>query len=316
MNCETFLSDLYPYADGELGDSPAAKAVARHVSACPSCADQVREHGEIRRILRRAYESRPTPPTLEGKIRQAMTAESAPTILRETLPRRPADRRFFAFRPMAMAASVLLAAAGFWYALQPNSASSTAAFPTALAERVAAKHHICCERHEAHHLAGIPRDCPHAAKAIEEHFLSQGSSLMAAAPDLTRHGFAFESVNFCGIRGPGCVSGGHILYVNATGDRRLSVFSIPAPLVPNRHELDQYDHITSPVPACRPVITQVADRGHPACVAMWHQGDSYYFCCGEISDDQMRLLVEEVRIAAERPATQDMFARISRNVVP
>jgi len=315
MNCETFSNDLYPYADGELGDSPAADAVAAHVSACPACAARVREHGEIRRILRRTFESRPTPPALAGKIRQAIAAESDPVLLRHPATSRSSSRRWV-FRPMAIAASLVLATAGFWYVTREHSPSSTAAFPTGLAQRVAAKHYICCDRHEVHHLPGIPKDCLHAAKAIEEHFLSQGSSILAAAPDLTRHGFTFESVNFCGIRGPGCVSGGHILYVNTAGDRRLSVFSIPAPLVPNRHELDQHDHVTAPVRACRPVICQVVDRGHPFCVAMWHQGDSYYFCCGEMSDGQMRLLADDVRLAAERPATREMFALLSGNPAP
>ncbi len=132
---------------------------------------------------------------------------------------------------------------------------------------------------------------------------------------MTRHGFTFESANFCGVRGDRCedgrhddgeghgdahdahtggVNGGHLLYAkkDASAPVRLSVFSVP-----RWDDLDRLGSVVSDRDEIRLASFSPGDDGPEMCIAVWHQDATSYVCCGQVDVPSMKDIVTDVRVA-------------------
>ncbi len=314
MNCTEVHKALYAFADGQLGAKSCVKVVS-HIEACAACRHIVDEHRALRGAMGRDLERIPVPSGLQDKIRLAIAAErsSGPEVALDMAARssdagvtvpatfeQTSARAIFTIRRLAVAACVVVAVGAIWkYAIPHGSGPGQA-----LASLTVKKHNHCCSHHATHHGAGIPRDHGQAAGAIDEHF---DYAIRALAPDLTSHGFEFESANFCGIRAAGCTDGGHIIYVRSNGDgvTRFSVFSVP-----RREDVDHFGsgavgEVTGPL-----TVPQGGDRPDVH-VVMWRESGTNYFCCGNLDPNVLSQLTDEVRLAMQRPPTAALFAMLT-----
>jgi anti-sigma factor RsiW len=104
MNCETALSLLPAYGDGEL-DLAQALELERHIESCPACAIAQRTQAALRQALRAAPYHR-APDLLRARLRaQLPLAPAAPAASAPVTPR----RRDWSRWATAMAASLALA---------------------------------------------------------------------------------------------------------------------------------------------------------------------------------------------------------------
>ena len=307
MNCDAVRHSLYAYAEGQLSDGEH-RELAAHVAACAACRGLIEEHRTLRSALLRYLHAIPVPQVLRQKIHAVIHPEraSASPAIPPAAWSRPATRYLSRPRVIAVAACLAIAAVGGWrYGISPEEAPVPG---TTLAVLAATKHEQCCALCAAHHERGLPQECAQVASAIDGHF---GNLIHALAPDLSAHGFKFESANYCGIRGPECTYGGHVVYVKG-GDApvRFSVFSVHRDYVPNAPEVDRCQRGLSDGKT-EPGFLDVQVKGRAVCVAMWHQESTYYFCCGEIPAGWMSSLVAGVQLALDKPRTREMFAMLS-----
>ncbi len=46
-------------------------------------------------------------------------------------------------------------------------------------------------------------------------------------------------------------------------------------------------------------------------VVMWREGETNYFCCGDLDPNELGQLTDEVRLATQRPPTAALFAMLT-----
>lgn len=311
MNCEAAQSLLPAFADGRsAGDD--LRLLETHVAGCAACRARVEELRSLRSALQRDLRTITAPAVLRDRIR-AITGRSRTSpeggdfSPGRSPPSVSAGRYWRLPRLVAAAACLALAAVAVWHWGVPREPVPTA--PGArLAVMAAAKHMRCCALCEAHHKQGLPRECAQVAVAIDQHFQN---TIHALAPNLSSHGYDFESANYCGIRGSGCTFGGHVVYLRG-GDvpMRFSVFSVHREYVPDAPEVDRCQR-TLGGGKIEPGFLDAQVEGRGVCVAMWHRDSTYYFCCGEMPGEQMSPLVADVQLTLENLRVREMFAALA-----
>src|ERR1700734_4440108 len=108
MNCDDSEILLNALIDGEL-DAGHARAVEKHVAACPTCTGKLTEFREIHDAVSTAGLKMAAPAHLRSRIEKALPLPSARVIA----PRRffqPSRRKFFGGFAMGTALSAALAA--------------------------------------------------------------------------------------------------------------------------------------------------------------------------------------------------------------
>ncbi|RTZ93155.1 MAG: hypothetical protein DSY92_01160 [Planctomycetota bacterium] len=99
-DCIRFKERLHEWVDGELGEV-VADEVDTHLSLCPKCADAARAIEHMKLLVKSKVRQSRVPEGLAGKVRQAITIESA----RYSHRKRWTGRRLV---PFATAAAILL----------------------------------------------------------------------------------------------------------------------------------------------------------------------------------------------------------------
>src|SRR5207248_550115 len=108
MTHASFESQIDAYLDGELAKDDA-REMATHIAGCAECIRFRNERTALRSaIAARAPESR-APDALRDRVKASLRAAAQPTIT-------PARRSFsgVVWRPLAIAASLLIIAVGSW----------------------------------------------------------------------------------------------------------------------------------------------------------------------------------------------------------
>lgn len=301
MSCQSVRQYIIAYADGELceRDHPA---VVEHIQGCDSCGPVVDGHRKLQSVLSVQFAAIPVSADLQSRLRQALSAET------ETAPPQvplSATRKRWA-RPgriLALAASLAIVATLAWQ----YAASGQSGEPNLL---ITGRHNNCCAHHAEHQHPDLPPQIEGLAASITR---SQADhNIQAIAPDLSGHGYEFESANFCGVQVPTCSRGGHIIYArNDGGDTvRLSIFSVPRWI-----KLDGCGGAGTNTEPIQPVVVAQAN-GPDLSFACWHKGETNYICCGAVTPDEMKRLAGDVQIALANPILETWFAVASLDSRP
>ena len=279
MNCTSVRKFLYAFADGQLGVQANCE-VLDHLKMCPACSRVVDEHQSLRAAVGRSLATEKTPDELRQRVVQRLAGASARPV------------RWL--RPLAAAACVALAATGAWWAFSSQSPDSDQSAnapvrveggPTA-ATMIAEVHRLCLAEPGKHQQPSLPRDRSQVAAAINQHFAGR---VAAVAPNLSRFGYEFESVNLCGIDASLSREGGHLIYASADRQTRLSLFCVP--------RLDRLDQGSGPSPDGYLQYEVDQDGGKKLSILAWHRNSTSYACCGSLTIEQLRDMVAGIRLA-------------------
>jgi hypothetical protein len=130
---------------------------------------------------------------------------------------------------------------------------------------------------------------PQVAPAITRHF---GGRVAAVAPDLSAFGYEFESVNYCGIDARLSREGGHLIYVSADRQSRVSLFCVP--------RLDRLDQCADrAAPSADGYLQYEVDQenGRKLSILAWHRNSTSYAFCGNLTMEQLREMFAGIRLA-------------------
>ncbi len=294
MTCAAVRKFLYALADGQLADKANAQ-VSDHVKACSACSRLVGEHQSLRTALGRQIEAVPIPRGLEDRVRQAITAG-------KPVPRPNRWRAILRVRTYAAAACIVLATLAAWRFALPASSAMRVGPGEGAASAVVMTHNMCCDHAASHQNTDLPKSLAGLASAISAHY---DHIIRVFAPDLSGHGFAFESANLCGVMDRDGCHGGHLLYAKSDNKltTRLSVFSIP-----------RWDDLDGDEPAPNDGRTRqfivAQDTGPDISVAVWHEDATSFICCAEVAPDTMADLVKDVRLALHDTTPRRMLAML------
>jgi anti-sigma factor RsiW len=322
MSCTTIRKFLYAFADGQLGVEANCQ-VLDHLKMCGDCSRVVEQHQALRTRLRDSLGKVQVPQGLHERVCQAVSTG-------KTATRRRGVRVLLTFKPLALAACITLVATVAWqYAIRPGGTDQSAGGQFVLASledeaasMIVSKHTMCCDGAASHHNQALPQTLTGLAAVISARY---DDIIQVLAPDLSDHGFAFESANLCGLRG-GCgnghhhdnespddapeehhggVNGGHLLYVkgDASVPTRLSVFSVP-----RWDELDRLGSVVSDRDEICLVSVSPGADGREMCIAVWHQDATSYVCVGQVDVPSMKDIVTDVRIALGNSPTLTVLA--------
>lgn len=289
MNCTGVKKFIYAFADNQLGVKESCE-VLDHLKLCPGCSRLVDEHQTLRKAIVEQCQEVHAPAALRSRLLESVQSP-APAELAPIPGRRPGWQR------LAAAACLLLAAGGVaWWGLPGGAGSgeSPARVITPVprgesaASMIAAVHFACCNHHEMHQSKSLPAHLGEVAPALRDHF---DDTLAARAPDLSRYGFAFESVNLCGVRDkPGC-EGGHIIYVNER-EHRLSFFSVP------RWDcLDKCGRAAGDPGGEFREYSVERESGPALQIVAWHEHATTYICCACVEPELLEDMVRDTRTA-------------------
>ena len=302
MNCQSVRQYIIAYADGEL-NAREHPAVVEHIQGCDACGALVNGHRKLRSALSVQFAAIPVSADLQSRLRQALSAEpeAAPP---PQVPLHVTRKRWA--RPgriLALAASLAIVATLAWQYAAPTQAET----PELL---ITERHKGCCSHHAEHQHPDLPPQIEGLAASITRS--QEAYSIQAIAPDLSDHGFEFESANFCGVQIPTCSRGGHIIYArnDGTDTVRLSVFSVP-----RWTKLDAWGGSGTNSQQIQPFV--VAQPDDPdLCFACWHKGKTNYICCGAVAPNEMQQLAGDVQIALASPILETWFAVASLDSRP
>lgn len=304
LTCSAARRLLYAFADGELPVRENCD-VLDHLKMCPDCARVVADQQALRAAIR-TMTDRDTAPA-DFVARAFALVEPAG----EAQAKGP--RRFnLLLIPLGVAACLAILTFSFWRSFAPASLKPVSlsearelASSDAAASRVVQVHEYCCNRHD-HHEPSLPQALAGLSAAMSAHF---NDVISVLAPDFSTSGFQFESANFCGFKPRN--RGAHLIYVahaDAAEPKRLSFFSVPRwsylDRCPSHKGLDDHDFRRFTVPAERTGYAIVA----------WHDNQTTYICCGEMSVTEMVSMVEPVRIAMHGRENRIALALASLNL--
>lgn len=287
LTCTTARRLLYAFADGELPIKENCD-VLDHLKMCPDCARIVADQQALRAALRTLTES----DARSAEFADKALAHAEASKVAHAKPRR---RISLFLVPLAAAASIALLSLTIWRNFGTPAESVTAvetrqlASSDTAASRVVQVHEYCCNLHDQHHDANLPQGLAGLSSAMAAHF---NNVINVLAPDFSTSGFQFESANYCGFKPRN--RGAHLIYLAHADDsepRRLSFFSVPRwsylDRCPSHKGLDDHDFRKFTVPDERTSYSVVA----------WHDNQTTYICCGEMSVPEMVSMVEPVRVA-------------------
>lgn len=282
MNCMSVRKFLYAFADGQLGVQANCE-VLDHLKMCPACSRLVDEHQTLRAAVGRSVAAEKTPEGLHQRVVQRVEGASA------------TPGRWL--RPLAAAACVALAATGAWWAFSNQSAdpNQTANAPVRVeggptaATMIAEVHRMCLAEPAKHQYPSLPRDRSQVASAINQHF---GGRIAAVAPNLSRFGYEFESVNLCGIDASLSREGGHLIYASADRQSRVSLFCVP-----RLDRLDQCSEVSGPSPDGYLQYEVDQEGGKKLAILAWHRNSTSYACSANLTIEQLREMVAGIRLA-------------------
>ncbi|MEK6643755.1 MAG: zf-HC2 domain-containing protein [Planctomycetota bacterium] len=291
MNCNDARKHLHAFADGEL-PAPQADAVAKHVDACPTCDQTVKDHRTLRSALCSVIVAAPVPEALKFKINAVVSSDTT------AAPSASGGGMFGTrLRAYSLAACILFASGLFlWRSLSQSGAPTNVAIgPKQIATvpgpatLVADVHNKCCDHGPGHHRKDLPTKLADLGPALCSHF---NDKIKALAPDLSAHGYRFESANLCGIQNTPGSSGGHLLYANDTKPSRLSFFSVP-----RWDELgDCMTACAEPATGCRQCEVPEKDGGTLA-ILTWTKDGTTYVCCGAEPAAVIASMISQARMA-------------------
>ncbi len=305
LTCTAARRFLYAFADGELAVKENCD-VLDHLKMCPDCARVVADQQALRASLGRVTESVAAPPGFANAVLDSLDPPAAS---------RPARRWVRIFVPIAAAAaSIAFVSFSIWHAFASRAPEPVPAVGTrqiassdAAASRVVQVHEYCCNLHDQHQDVALPQGLAGLSPAMAAHF---NNIITVLAPDFSTSGFQFESANYCGFKPRN--RGAHLIYVAHAEDRdpkRLSFFSIPRwsylDRCPAHKGLEDHDFRKFTVPE---------ERSSYAVVA-WHDNQTTYICCGEMSVPEMISMVEPVRVVLKERGERIALALGSINAL-
>ena len=133
MTHPPFEAQLDSYLDGELADADA-RALESHLAQCSECARFRDERLALRAAITARVPAYPAPPALRDRVRTTLAAAAAaPPARSERPPRRPVSLAA-RWRPLVLAASLMIAALGGWSVARRQAAGDQ------LADAVLASH--------------------------------------------------------------------------------------------------------------------------------------------------------------------------------
>lgn len=283
MNCTSVRKFLYAFADGQLGVTANCE-VLDHLKMCPSCSSLVDEHQALRTAVGRTLSATKTPEDLRARVSRHLEGAAS-------------GRRIRWLRPVAVAAVLALAATGAWWAMSPRTdgQQQQAAAPVRVeggptaATMIAEVHRTCLADPAKHQFPSLPKDRSLVVSAVNQHF---DGRLAAVAPDLSRFGYDFESVNYCGIDARLSREGGHLIYASADRQSRVSLFCVP-----RLDRLDQFTPRTAPSPDGYLQYEVDQENGKKLSILAWHRNSTSYACCANLPMEQLREMVAGIRLA-------------------
>jgi mycothiol system anti-sigma-R factor len=279
MNCTSVRKFLYAFADGQLGVRANCE-VLDHLKMCPECSRLVEEHQSLRAAIGRSVATEKTPEGLRQRVVARLESASV----------RPCSW----LRPLAAAACLVFAATAAWWTLSDRIADHNPSAngpvrveggPTS-ATMIAEVHRMCLAEPAKHQYPSLPRDRSQVASAINRHFAGR---VAAVAPNLSRFGYEFESVNLCGIDASMSREGGHLVYASADRQSRVSLFCVP--------RLDRLDQGGGPSPDGYVQYEVDQEGGKKLSILAWHRNSTSYACCANLTIEQLREMVAGIRLA-------------------
>lgn len=306
LTCTAARRLLYAFADGELPVKENCD-VLDHLKMCPDCARIVADQQALRAALRSLSNSDAAPADF---VQRAYALVEPPRISQPNSSR----RLQYLLIPVGIAASIAILTFVFWRSFAPAHSRPGAPVETrelvssdTAASRVVQVHEYCCNNHDQHHDINLPHGLAGLSPAMSAHF---NDVISVLAPDFSTSGFQFESANYCGFKPRN--RGAHMIYVAHAEDadpKRLSFFSIPRWSYLDRCQahkgLDDHDFRRFTVPD---------ERTNYAVVA-WHDNQTTYICCGEMSVAEMVSMVEPVRVAMHQREGRVGLALASLNLL-
>lgn len=290
MNCKSVQKFLYAFADGQLSVKANCE-VLDHLKMCPACSRRVDEHQHLRKAIGRSLSAISAPPQLAARIEESLGGKGR--SLR--LPR-AGVRTWRSSAAFIGVAAVLMIAAGIYLLdFEPSQMPQTPmqmAGPSARgmggAKLVGDIHGRCTSRGRGHQNPTLPENLTEVGQAVAGHF---DNRLAVSFPDLTSHGYQFESANFCGVDAAGSHEGGHVVYASPKSGR-VSFFVSP--------RTDQFDAMpgTDGDDGSYRQFELPGEAGaRGLAVLAWHRGATTYVACGDVDVNKLRLMVGAIRTA-------------------
>jgi anti-sigma factor RsiW len=299
MTCQSARKFLHAFADGQMSVKASCELLD-HLKMCPPCSAIVEEHQAMRQAVGRYIAAAaPASEPLESAIRAKLGLP--PRLIRRKAPvlapGGSAARRYL------LAAAIVLAAGVAWWGLSDKfgdridagGSHRIAAGPrvdrvqpgTSAASHAAEVHFRCLARGPDHQSPLLPNRLSEVEPALRSRL---GDHVAVLAPDLSKYGYQFESVNLCSVTQGDASVGGHLVYVSADHSRRLSFFSVP-----------RRDRLTEDGDRSRrnsevPVFYAVAHVGGADLVlCAWHKDATTYLCAAQENPQQVERMVNAVR---------------------
>jgi anti-sigma factor (TIGR02949 family) len=286
MNCTAARKYIYAFADGQL-DVHVNCEVLDHLKMCPQCGRLADEQQSLRRALAQQLNATHAPAGLREKIAMGLCT---PAPMSRKWSYSDSNLRRLLIPLLTAAAAIALAVFVIRDAFFPHEETLVSVTQNAKAVSLVAQvHDACCAHPLTHQSKELPADLSQLGAAISEHY---HASIAALAPNLSGHGFDFESANFCGVRNCPGSGGGHLIYLAKKKDKRLSFFSVPRwdcldkcgqQGIPNSDDVRWYE--------------VDGDLGQKLSILAWHNDATTYICCGPLPADEIKSIVHDVRTA-------------------
>lgn len=112
MNCDETRGLLHAYLDGEL-DLARSLEIEQHLQECAACSDLSRAYRELQTVMSSGALHYPAPSALRSRILNSLEQVSGPDRPYDVALRLP-EARWRLWRPLALAATIALAAVTLW----------------------------------------------------------------------------------------------------------------------------------------------------------------------------------------------------------
>jgi len=283
MNCTQVRRFLYAFADGELPVRENCE-VLDHLKMCPSCTQIVADQQVLRKAIGRNVGGQPVPADLKHRAMAHLKGHSRTP--------KPPPAMWQRLAPLAAAAAVV-AAFGVWYwnfAEEDFELSSIWRSPKlikqspSIAQQIVTMHCDCIALGPAHQAKDLPSTIDDLRNAAPARF---SKAVEVLVPDLSDRGYAFETVNTCGLYG---ANGVHLIYA-AAGGLKLSLFNLPNCRLDCRRFRCYND--------CRYYADTTTKDGVEYTLTGWHseRGRGTFVLCASLPEKELFEVIEAVRIA-------------------
>lgn len=285
MNREELSNDILAYADGQLAGERAA-AVEQAMADSAAVRAEVEQWRQLRQAANRALYSDHSPHNMQRRIAAQISALRPEN---QTFEKKPVIFRIY--QPMMAAAAAIVIAFGF-YLYGPSAQNAAFADP----EQFPSRHMICLNNDNYADDLNLRQMSPATAQAA----LTAQHQYPVLVPDLSEAGWQLQAGRLCGVECSPGQDGSkwarmvHVFYT-ASDDpsKSISLFSLERRV--------EFPNPCAQVKGCGGSrlyheTNRKIDQNQFAVIS-WCEPKNSYAACGQVSNEELRTVLEDVQVA-------------------